>query len=227
MPRTLFHDRQHAAAMLAERVAEARLPQPRVVLALPRGGAPIGAAVAQRLGAVLDLLLVRKIGAPWQSELAVGALVEGAEPLLVVDEDLARRSGADSGYIEQCKAQAWQEIVRRRSLYLAGREPVPVQGATVVVCDDGMATGVTMRAALMALKQRGAAGLVVAVPVASHEAIAALRHEADRVICLAEPIPFHAVGEHYADFHQLSDQEVIDALQSTTREKSAMDDQRA
>ncbi|MCK6426007.1 MAG: phosphoribosyltransferase [Burkholderiaceae bacterium] len=214
MPRTLFHDRRHAAEVLAQRVAEAQLPPPLVVLALPRGGVPIGAVLAQRLAAPLDLLLVRKIGAPWQPELAVGALVDGVEPLLVIDDDLARRAGADAAYLGQCRSEAWLEIQRRRAAWLRGRRRPSLQGATVLVCDDGMATGLTMRAALQALRTSGAARRVVAVPVASQEAIAALGPTADRVICLAEPCPFHAVGEHYADFHQVGDAEVLEALQA-------------
>lgn len=214
MPRTLFHDRRHAAEVLAQRVVEAQLPPPQVVLALPRGGVPIGAVLAQRLAAPLDLLLVRRIGAPWQPELAVAALVDAAEPLMLIDQDLARRAGADAAYLEQCRAEAWLEILRRRAAWQAARRHPALQGATVLVCDDGMATGTTMRAALQALRPCGAARLVVAVPVASREALAAIGNAADRVICLAEPRPFRAVGEHYADFHQVGDAELLEALQA-------------
>ena len=208
----LFPDREEAARALAARLADARLPPPVVVLALPRGGVPIAAVLARRLGAALDLLLVRKIGAPWQPELAVAAVVDGGAPELVVDEVMAARTGADARYIEAEMQREWQEILRRRALYLQGRAAVPVQGATVVLVDDGIATGTTVRAALKALRRRGAARLVLAVPVAPHDTLTSLRNEFDDVICLAEPMPFRAIGMHYVDFHQVSDAEVIAAL---------------
>jgi putative phosphoribosyl transferase len=183
-----------------------------VVLALPRGGVPIAAVVARRLRAPLDLLLVRKIGAPWQSELAVAAVVDGESPELVIDEQIAAATGANRSYIdEQCRIE-WREIERRRALYQRGRAPLPVAGATVIVIDDGIATGTTMRAALRALRRRGATHIVLAVPVAPHDTLIALAREVDRVICLAEPDPFRAIGLHYADFHQVSDEEVIATL---------------
>jgi putative phosphoribosyl transferase len=209
-----FADRAEAARALASRLANERLPPPLVVLALPRGGVPIGAEIARRLHAPLDLLLVRKIGAPWQRELAVAAVVDGDEPELIIDEELREATGTGREYIaEEAKAE-WQEIERRRARYLAGRAPVPVQGATVIVVDDGIATGTTVRAALKALRRRGASRLVLAVPVAPHDTLTRLRSEVDRVICLAEPEPFRAIGLHYVDFHQVSDEEVIAALKS-------------
>lgn len=207
-----FADRAAAARALAARLLDERLPTPIVVLALPRGGVPIGAEVARRLNAPLDLLLVRKIGAPWQPELAVAAVVDGEKPEIVIDEGIAAEVGADPAYIEREAQREWQEIERRRALYLAGRAPVPVAGATVIVVDDGIATGTTVRAALKALKRRGAAHLVLAVPVAPHDTVMALQREVDRVICLAEPYPFRAIGLHYVDFHQVSDEEVMAAL---------------
>jgi len=210
-----FANRDEAARLLAARMAEEHLPGPLVVLALPRGGVPIGAEVARRLGAPLDLLLVRKIGAPWQSELAVAAVVDGERPEIVIDEETSRATGASRAYIDQQAGIEWQEIERRRALYLHGRTPLPVQGATVIVVDDGIATGTTVRAALKALRRRGAARIVLAVPVAPHDTLMALRHEADRIVCLAEPEPFRAIGLHYDDFHQVSDAEVIAALQAS------------
>jgi len=213
----IFRDRDEAGLALAARLATVRLPAPVVVLALPRGGVPVAAAVAQRLHAPLDLLLVRKIGAPWQRELAVAALVDGDAPQLVVDEVMAERTGASRAYIEQEMQREWQEILRRRERYLQGRAPVPLQGATVVLVDDGIATGTTMRAALKALRRRGAARLVLAVPVAPHDTLTNLRNEFDEVVCLAEPMPFRAIGTHYADFHQLTDEEVLGALAAADR----------
>jgi len=207
-----FADRAEAARALAQRLVEEHLEPPCVVLALPRGGVPIGAEIARRLQAPLDLLLVRKIGAPWQRELAVAAIVDGEQRELVIDEETAAATGADRAYIEREAQVEWQEIERRRARYLRGRPPVPIAGTTVIVVDDGIATGTTMRAALKALRRRKPRRLVLAVPVAPHDTLLALEREVDRVICLAEPYPFRAIGLHYADFHQVEDDEVIAAL---------------
>jgi putative phosphoribosyl transferase len=208
----IFTDRAEAARALAARLADEHFEGPLVVLALPRGGVPIAAEVARRLHAPLDLLLVRKIGAPWQRELAVAAVVDGAEPQLVIDESIAESVGASRAYIDEQAALEWREIERRRAVYLRGRAPVPVKGATVIVVDDGIATGTTVRAAARALRRREAASIVLAVPVAPHDTVFALQRDADRVICLAEPDPFRAIGLHYRDFHQVGDDEVIAAL---------------
>jgi putative phosphoribosyl transferase len=208
-----FTDRTAAGHALADRLQREHLWPPIVVLALPRGGVPVAAEVARRLDAPLDLLLVRKIGAPWQSELAVAAVVDGEHPEVVIDEAMCAHAGADRAYVDREAAREWQELERRRALYLQGRTPVPVKGATVIVIDDGIATGTTVRAALKALRRRGAALIVLAVPVAPHDTVMALQREVDRVICLAEPHPFRAIGLHYVDFHQVSDAEVIAALQ--------------
>lgn len=210
----LFADRTEAGRALADRLAGEGLPGRVVVLALPRGGVPIGAEVARRLGAPLDLLLVRKIGAPWQPELAVAALVDGPEPDIVVDAEIAAATGVDDAYIRREAARERRENERRRHLYLHDRAAVPLEGATAIVVDDGIATGTTVRAALKALRRRRAAHSVLAVPVAPHEVLAALRQEVDRVVCLAEPEPFRAVGLHYADFPQVGDDEVVAALAS-------------
>jgi putative phosphoribosyl transferase len=215
MSAPLFADRADAARRLAERLAGEHLLPPLVVLALPRGGVPIGAELARRLGAPLDLLLVRKIGAPWQRELAVAAVVDGERPELVIDEETSAATGASRAWIDEQAALEWREIERRRRVYQRGRAPLPVAGATVVVVDDGIATGTTMRAALKALRRRGARRVVLAVPVAPHDTLIALADEVDRVVCLAEPSPFRAIGLHYGDFHQVSDDEVIAALDRT------------
>jgi len=207
-----FADRTEAGRALAQRLVEAALVPPLVVLALPRGGVPVAAEVARTLGAPLDLLLVRKIGAPWQPELAVAALVDGDPPDIVVDETTSRMCGVDRDYIDKQARLEMREIERRRRIYLAGRAPVPVAGATVIVIDDGVATGTTIRAAMKALRRRHPARLVLAVPVAPADTVAELRAEADEVICLAQPEPFHAIGLHYGDFHQVSDDEVLAAL---------------
>ena len=213
--RTGFKDRAEAGALLAERLVALALPQPIVVLALPRGGVPIGALVARALHAPLDLLLVRKIGVPWQRELALAAVVDGDPPDLVIDDEVQRESGVGREYIDAEMAIELREIERRRTLYLRGRAPVAVTGCTAVVVDDGIATGTTVRAALKALRRRTPAHLVLAVPVAPPETVQALAAEVDRVVCLLQPVPLYAIGAHYRDFHQVSDREVLDALDST------------
>lgn len=207
-----FIDRADAGRQLAERLAHERLPPPIVVLALPRGGVPIGAEVARRLGAPLDLLLVRKIGAPWQRELAVAAVVEGDGPEVVIDDETLAACGAGPAYVQQQAKLEWREIERRRARYLQGRARPALAGATVVVVDDGIATGTTVRAALQALRRRRPGRLVLAVPVAPRDTVARLAAEVDQLVCLATPEPFHAVGLHYRDFHQVGDDEVVAAL---------------
>ena len=149
-----FADRQQAARALAVAVAARRPRPPVVVLALPRGGVPIAAEIARTLHAPLDLLLVRKIGAPGQSELAVAAIVDGTPPDLVIDQETSDITGASRAWIDRQAEREMEENARRRALYLRGRAPVPVQGATVIVVDDGIATGTTVRAALKALRRR-------------------------------------------------------------------------
>ena len=207
-----FTDRTEAGRALAERLVRMSLAAPVVVLALPRGGVPIGAEVARALNAPLDLLMVRKIGAPYQRELAVAAVVDGQPPDIVVDDETMAMTGVDRSYIEAEAKQELREIERRRRVYLRGRAPVGVDGATVVVVDDGIATGTTVRAALKALRRRHPARLVLAVPVAPSDTLAMLRAEVDDIVCLAEPFPFHAIGLHYDDFHQVGDDEVLAAL---------------
>jgi len=208
----LFADRAEAARALARRLVAMNLPPPVVVLALPRGGVPIGAVLARALQGSLDLVLVRKIGVPWQPELAVAAVVDGEKPEIVVDAEVQAMAGVDRDYIDAQARRELKEIERRRRIYLRGRAPLPLAGATAIVVDDGIATGTTMRAALKALRRRNPARLVLAVPVAPRDTAAALRAEVDDLVCLAQPEPFHAIGLHYGDFHQVSDDEVLAAL---------------
>ncbi len=206
-----FVDRRDAGRQLARRVAALKLEQP-IVYALPRGGVPVAAEIAAAVQAPLDLVLVRKIGAPTQPELAVGAIVDGDEPELVVNRDIARQTGADDAYIESVSARELGEIDRRRTRYLGDRPRLDPRGKTVIVVDDGIATGATAIAALRALKRRGAARRIVAVPVAPPDSVERLQQEAEDVICLMQPTDFWGISGFYLDFHQLEDAEVTRAL---------------
>lgn len=211
MPR-IFSDRTEAGHQLAARLQRRALPPPRVVYALPRGGVPVAAEVARALGAPLDLLLVRKIGAPGQPELALAAVVDGDHPQTVVDEEVRALTGSDDTWIAARARELLPEIERRRRVYLGDRAAPSVRGGTAIVVDDGIATGTSMRAALRALRARQPARVLLAVPVAPADTLAALRAEVDEVECLATPEPFYAVGAHYADFHQVEDDEVVATL---------------
>jgi len=213
-----FANRAEAGRLLGRRLQAECLTGPLVVVALPRGGVPVAAEVARCLGAPLDLLIVRKIGAPWQRELAVAAVVDGTPPELVINEEISAAVGADPAYIEREATVERREIERRRETYLRGRAPLAMAGKTAILVDDGVATGTTVRAALMALRRRGATKVLLAIPVAPHEAVIALRACCDRIVCLAEPEPFHAVGAHYVDFRQLEDAEVIAAFGAEPQE---------
>jgi putative phosphoribosyl transferase len=204
-----FADRAQAGRLLAAALLGLKLRDP-VVLALPRGGVPVAAEVAAALHAPLDLLLVRKIGAPSQAELAVAAVADGPE--LVLDEQTMAATGASAAYVERRAAEERHEIARRRAAYLRGRPALPVEGRTAVVVDDGIATGTTARAALQALRRRRPARLVLAVPVAPADTVEALRADVDDLVCLRSPEWFGAVGAHYVDFHQVGDDEVVATL---------------
>jgi putative phosphoribosyl transferase len=208
-----FADRSDAGRQLAQALAALRLADP-VVLALPRGGVPVALEVARALAAPLDLLLVRKIGAPGQRELAVAAVAEGAGNGLVLDAETMAYSGASQAYVEREADLERREIARRRAAYLGGRAPLPIAGKTALVVDDGIATGTTVRAALRALRARRPAHVVLAVPVASSQALAQIRPLVDDLVCLSEPPAFYAVGAHYDDFRQVSDDEVVAALKA-------------
>lgn len=206
-----FADRAAAGRALAPRVA-ALAPVRPVVLALPRGGVPVAVEVARALRAPLDLLLVRKIGVPYQPELALAAVMDGAEPELVVDPTVQRETGIGTEVIDRLAQAQRAEVERRRTVYLGNRDAVPLSGCTAIVVDDGIATGTTVRAALQGLRQRRPARIVLAVPVAPTAVVDMLRSEVDALICLAQPEPFDAIGLYYRDFHQLDDAEVVALL---------------
>lgn len=206
-----FRNRSHAGRLLASALANYKDTDP-VILALPRGGVPVAAEVAAALSAPLDLILVRKIGVPSQPELAMGAVVDGAEPIIVRNDGVIRLAGIDEPEFDAVCARELQEIERRRARYLGSRERAVIKGRTAIVIDDGVATGATTRAALRATRARDPRRLVLAVPVAPSDSLAELRAEVDDLVCLEEYADFGAIGYYYADFHQVSDDEVIDLL---------------
>jgi putative phosphoribosyl transferase len=211
-----FVDRRAAGRQLAAALAYLRDSRP-LLLALPRGGVPVGYEVAVALGAELDLLIVRKLGAPGHEEFAIGAVIDGAVPQHVLNAAAVRATGASADYVRQELDRQLAEIERRRRAYLGNRRPPAVAGRTVIVVDDGIATGATMTTALRAIRKAGPARLVLAVPVAPADVVPRLRAECDEVVCLTTPDPFFAVGVHYGDFRQTGDSEVIDLLASARR----------
>lgn len=215
----MFADRTDAGRRLAAALVHLRDRHP-VVLALPRGGVPVGFEVAKALAAPLDILLVRKIGAPFQPELAAAAIVDGAEPVLVRNEEVIRAYGIDEEWIEAEAARQLAEIERRRRLYCGDRAPVSVRGRTAVLVDDGIATGTTVRAALRALARLAPARRVLAVPVAPPDTVASLAHEADEIVALEQPEWMGAVGQFYRDFTQTEDAEVVRLLAEAARRQS-------
>jgi len=206
-----FRNRADAGRQLAAALAAYKNERP-VALALPRGGVPVAAEVAAALGAPLDLVLVRKLGVPFQPELAMGAVVDGAAPIIVRNEDVIRLTGVSEAELQAVCADELVEIERRRERYLGTRPRVDVAGRVAIVIDDGIATGATTRAALRALRLRGPKKLILAVPVAPTETLVAMRDEADEVVCLEDYDDFGAIGFFYSDFRQTSDSEVIAAL---------------
>jgi putative phosphoribosyl transferase len=210
-----YADRVEAGRALATRLQAFAGRDDVVVLALPRGGVPVAAEVARALAAPLDVLLVRKLGAPDHPELAIGAIAEGGVRL--VNEDILSSLGLGLDAIDRVFAAEQPELERRLRAYRGDRAPVAVGGRTAIVVDDGLATGASMEAACRAVAARGAARIVVAVPVAAHEAVTRLRAVAHEVVAVATPSPFWAVGAWYADFSQTTDEQVVDVLAAAAR----------
>jgi putative phosphoribosyl transferase len=206
-----FQNRADAGRKLARSLAHLRWENP-VVLALPRGGVPVGFEVAKALEAPLDVVLVRKIGSPGQPELGLGAVVDGANPRIVLNEELVELVRPGRRYLEAEATRQLAEIERRRALYRPGRAPLPLTGRSVIVIDDGIATGATMKAVLQALRQSGPKRVVLGVPVAPADSLRELSTLADETVSLMTPEPFYAVGAFYRDFDQTTDEEVIDLL---------------
>lgn len=206
-----FRDRLEAGRVLTRRLGRYANRPDVVVLGLPRGGVPVAFAVAHALAAPLDVFVVRKLGAPGQEELAMGAIASGG--VRVLNEDVVAALDIPEDTIQATTVRQLEELRRREDLYRAGRPLVDVTGKTVILIDDGLATGSTMRAAVRALRQKGPARVVVAVPVAAEATCEQLRLEADEVVCVMTPEPFYAVGLWYQDFAQTTDQQVRELLE--------------
>jgi putative phosphoribosyl transferase len=215
-----FNDRKQAGQLLADEVARRGYTDP-VVLGLPRGGVPVAAAVASRLNAPLDVVLVRKIGVPVQPELAMGAVVDGDTPEIVRNEDVIRELGISDSEFQHEAARQLEIIDARRKLWVADRARPPLKDKTVILVDDGIATGASIRASLHALKKRGPKRTVIATPVAPPDTIELLRQEADDVVCLETPAFFGAIGFFYLDFSQVSDAEVSEILEQASKTQTA------
>lgn len=215
----LFRDRKDAGRQLAAALRNLK-GQDCVVLALPRGGVPVAAEVAGTLRAPLDLLLVRKIGAPQHPELAIGSVIDGGAPIIVRDDELIRATGTSPKAFDEICARELAEIERRRKFYLGDRKPVSLAGKIAIVIDDGLATGNTMRAALHAARLRKPHMLIMAVPVAPKGIFEDFRGEVDQIVCLATPEPFGAVGYFYRDFEPTTDAEVIQLMQENSFEEA-------
>jgi predicted phosphoribosyltransferase len=208
-----FEDRREGGRRLAEPLAGyARRPDV-VVLGLPRGGVPVAAEVARLLGLPLDVFLVRKLGVPGREELAMGAIASGG--IRVLNDDVVRAAGITEREIDAVASGELQTLEARELAYRGDRPPVDVRDRVAILVDDGLATGATMRAAIEALRDRGASRIVVAVPTAPSETCAALRREVDEVVCATTPDPFMAVGMWYEDFSPVSDEEVGELLRNS------------
>ena len=210
----VFQDRRDAGRELASRLEKYRGRPDVVVLALPRGGVPVAYEVATALGAPLDVFLVRKLGVPGHEELAMGAIASGG--LIVLNEDVVRALRIPPEVIQRVAEQEGRELARREAAYRESRPPPDVTGRTVVPVDDGLATGASMRAAVLALRQRHPAWIVVAVPAAPESTCREMSTLADEVVCATTPSPFFAVGASYWDFSQTTDEEVRDLLREAS-----------
>jgi putative phosphoribosyl transferase len=209
-----FRDRRHAGQVLAKRLAHLAGRSDLLVLALPRGGVAVGFEVAHALNAELDVFIVRKLGYPGHEEYAMGAIASGGVRVMNLETGL-HVSDRD---VERVVARETAELGRREQLYRGSRPAAVVKGRTVIVVDDGLATGATMRAAVAAIRKQQPRSLVVAVPVGAEETCARLRAEADEVVCASTPSPFHAVGLWYESFPQATDDEVHQLLEEARRE---------
>ena len=209
----IFHDRAEAGRVLAADLAGYAGRSDLIVLALPRGGVPVGYEVARALGAPLDVFLVRKLGLPGHEELAMGAIASGG--IRLINEDVVHAYNVSEQDIESVTAAEQNELERRERMYRDGRPLPPLEDRTVILVDDGLATGATMHVAVLALREKFPARIVVAVPVAAAETCDEFRTIVDDILCAETPAPFYAVGLWYEDFSQTTDEEVHDLLTAT------------
>ncbi|MDB4959035.1 MAG: phosphoribosyltransferase [Myxococcales bacterium] len=214
---SLFLDRRDAGERLAEALQPLAGRSDVLVLALPRGGVPVGYEIATRLGLPLDVLVVRKLGVPGHEELAMGAIASGGA--LVINRDVVGPLGISEAMLQRVIARERAELERRERAFRDDRPPIDVTGKTVLLVDDGLATGSTMLAAVRALRARPIAGIMVAVPVAAPDVCEQFRREVDQIVCLATPEPFYGVGLWYDDFSQTTDEEVRELLERAAREQ--------
>jgi len=213
----MFKDREDAAVQLAKRLKGRKMRDP-LVLAIPRGGIVTGAVLAGELGAELDVVLSRKLRHPWQPELALGAISESGDVFLNPQTaEICDLPAFKDEYLPTERRRQMEEIARRKKLFRAVRPEAEIAGRTVIVTDDGIATGSTMVAALQAIKPRNALEVIVAVPVASPERLVDVRRWCDQIICLLTPESFWSVGQFYKDFRQIEDEEVVEALREAAR----------
>ncbi len=218
-----FANRTEAGRLLAEKLVNYAGRADVIVLGLPRGGVPVAFEVAQRLGALLDVFIVRKLGVPGFEELAAGAIASGG--VRVLNEDVMRAIPHADEAINAITARETAELERREQIYREGRPPPELRDRIVILVDDGLATGATMRAAVKALRERGAAKIVVAVPVGPPDTCHELEERADETICLSTPEFFQAVGQYYEDFSQTSDEDVRELLNRAAEERSDAGDE--
>lgn len=221
-----FRDRREAGKRLAKQLGHLKAARP-LVLALPRGGVPVGAEIARRLDAPLDVVVARKIGAPGQPELAIGAVAqigEGGPPATMLNREVLGMLGLTDGMVARLRQAQLQELIQRTARFRAGLPPLAVSGRTVILVDDGVATGATVEAAIAALRPLAPGRIVVAVPVAPRDTLDRLRGEADEVVCLSAPRDFLAIGAFYADFDQVEDAEVVRLLAESRAAPPAKDD---
>lgn len=212
----MFRDREDAGIRLALKLMKFKNENP-LIIALPRGGVPVGYEIAKGLEAELDIIIVRKLGAPYNPELAVGALVEGEPPQVVRNENIIEYLGVTEEFLQESIKQQNEEIVRRQKLYREGKVITNPEDRTVILVDDGIATGATMKVALKGIKAKKPEKIIVAVPVGPPDVIHSLREEADEVICLNMPQYLYAIGEHYEDFSQTTDEEVVVLLSAAKK----------
>lgn len=213
-----YIDRADAGRVLARSLAQYK-GQDVLTLGIPRGGVPVAAEVARALGAELDVIVARKLGAPGQPEFAIGAVTSNGGRFL--NDDVIRAIGVSHEYLEKVTTAQMSEARRREEMFRAGRPPEAIENRVVIVVDDGLATGATMRASVRSVRQHQPARLIVAVPVGSREACAALRDEADEVVCVYEPDPFWAVGLFYENFEPTEDADVTRILHEYERQPAA------